>query len=401
MRIGRAQRGDAARGAGTLLLMVAVAGLGAQQTPAAPAPTVVSQQGTTAASQQEATAGSQREAAAASQPEANAAPEVRPYVLHVYQNLMQIPTVVVLPRVHSFAMSQNFIFEPVTGLSTDRFQISLDSGSNFAPKHMHVEGNEPITLAIVVDMNSHLDFLIPSLAEGLRHMITKALLPHDHVSLYTVDCELDRWSGDLPANSPQFTPAMLNASLGTRKNSKCGSRVSLFDSMATVVHDLSSLPGRRVMVVISRGDNHGGTIRWPLLRQYAAGHSTAIFGVVPLPEMGTQSYNIAPGVEDPFDAVCEMTGGLRLTSGNTDMEATLMNLIDIVRQRYILEFSRPDNSTAGEHAIDVTIAKLNAMVRPGGIAVPLADPTVLNDPTTVKSAPSNATYGKRKPLKDQ
>jgi hypothetical protein len=374
MRFGPGQRGDAAKLATMLLLVTTAVGARALQT-VAPMAAMPSSQ------------------------EAAVAPEVKPYVLHVYQNLMQIPTVVVMPKIHNFALSQNFIFEPVTGIDTGRFHISLDAGSTFEPKHMHVEGNEPITLAIVVDRNSHLDFLLPSLPKQVEHMVTTALLPHDHVSLYTLDCGLELWRKDVTANSPELFPAVYAESMGPRKSSKCSSRASLFDSLATVVRDMSTLPGRRVMVVISRGENDGGTIKWRMLRQYAAGHSTAIFGVVPLPEMGTQSYNVFPGPEDPFDAVCEMSGGLRLTSGNTDLGDTLMNLIDIVRQRYILEFSRPDDGIPGEHVIDVTIARSNALVRPGGITVPLADPSILNDPTTVRSAPSTATYGKRKVMK--
>jgi hypothetical protein len=53
----------------------------------------------------------------------------------------------------------------------------------------------------------------------------------------------------------------------------------------------------------------------------------------------------------------------------------------------------------GQHDFLVTIEKMNAFIRPAGISVPIADPTLLADPTTVPSDPLRAPeMGTRKPM---
>jgi hypothetical protein len=60
----------------------------------------------------------------------------------------------------------------------------------------------------------------------------------------------------------------------------------------------------------------------------------------------------------------------------------------MVRERYIVDFPRPVNSTAGRHSFEVRIEKTPAFIRPAGISIPIADPAVLADPTTVPSDPN-------------
>jgi hypothetical protein len=93
---------------------------------------------------------------------------------------------------------------------------------------------------------------------------------------------------------------------------------------------------------------------------------------------------------DAFRSVCELSGGMIFPSNGRDVAETLQRFTKTVRERYIVEFPRPFNSTAGGHRLLVTIDKLDAFIRPAGITVPMADPAVLADPTTVPADPSRA-----------
>jgi hypothetical protein len=62
----------------------------------------------------------------------------------------------------------------------------------------------------------------------------------------------------------------------------------------------------------------------------------------------------------------------------------------MVRERYIVEFPRPSNSTAGEHGMEVKIDKGTFSIRPSGVSVPLPDPVVMADPSTIQAGPSRA-----------
>jgi hypothetical protein len=102
----------------------------------------------------------------------------------------------------------------------------------------------------------------------------------------------------------------------------------------------------------------------------------------------------------PFLSICELSGGMLMPTVPELMERTLQRFMTMLRERYILEFPRPSNSTRGEHSVEIRIAgRDNYYVRPTGVSVALPDDSVLKDPTTVPSDPSRApVQGKRRVL---
>ena len=55
-----------------------------------------------------------------------------------------------------------------------------------------------------------------------------------------------------------------------------------------------------------------------------------------------------------------------------------------------MEFPHAIATKAAYHSMDITVDKSDALIRASGIQVPLDDPAILNDPTTVHSDPSHA-----------
>ena len=151
---------------------------------------------------------------------------------------------------------------------------------------------------------------------------------------------------------------------------------------------LHRLPGRRVMLAITDGNNKGSKYSWNDVRTYATTTGVAVFGMVYSPPVFGQYRTTSYG--DAFRRVCELSGGMIFRSNGRDLEETLQRFTKTVRERYIVEFPPPFNSTAGGHCLLVTIDKLDAFIRPAGITVPMADPAVLADPTTVPADPSRA-----------
>jgi hypothetical protein len=62
--------------------------------------------------------------------------------LHVYANLVQIPTLV-LGSDH----------KPMARIDEQRFFVSLDGGRKFRVTHARLEGDDPISLAILMDLS--------------------------------------------------------------------------------------------------------------------------------------------------------------------------------------------------------------------------------------------------------
>ncbi|HET6216588.1 MAG TPA: hypothetical protein VFE27_06180 [Acidobacteriaceae bacterium] len=130
---------------------------------------------------------------------------------------------------------------------------------------------------------------------------------------------------------------------------------------------------------------------WNELRVFAAASGVAIFGIT--------RHESRPSPEAAFQLVCAQTGGLVLTTKIGKVSRGLERFTTMLRERYILEFPRTDSAASGPHSLDVTIANSNAVIRSTGISVPIADPRILADPTTVPSDPSHAPQlGKRRIL---
>jgi hypothetical protein len=86
-----------------------------------------------------------------------------------------------------------------------------------------------------------------------------------------------------------------------------------------------------------------------------------------------------------------------------DLKEMLAQTVAMVRERYIVEFPRASNATAGSHTLEVEVVGApEYFVRPAGDAMPLPDATELADPNTVKGDPEKAPQqGKRRVLAPQ
>jgi len=343
-------------------------------------------------------------------------PEEPIHTLHVYMDLIQIPVLVL--------DSEMGRMKPV---DPTKFLVSLDSGPTFHPRHVRQEGDDPITLAILLDVNGEPD-VMPRISAAISALAPDSLHPSDHVTIYSLDCTLVRSLQDAPAD-PERLKAGVDRALESwteRRKIKhpepCAKRVQLWDAMAFTVSELGALPGRRVLLAVTDGVDHGSTAKWNELRSFAQGKGVAIFGYAPsarnmggrMTMMGQGSGRIgrsAPIVptmsidsgsaEDPFNSICQLSGGMVMSADPQFMPKQLVKFATLVRERYILEFSRARNDTPGEHGILVTINKSpTAYIRPAGVTILMPDSAVVNDPNTIPRDSTGAPeMGPRKPLK--
>jgi hypothetical protein len=316
--------------------------------------------------------------------------EAPDYTLHVYTNLVQIPTLVLSPSLLT-----------LPPISLDQFNISLDSGPSFHPTHLHMEGDDPIDLAIFLDI-SYDDNLQSVLSSSISDFATHSLQPHDHVSIYVIGCALIRTANSLPATNGDQVAQALDIAIhapqlhrARQKDPACVNSIHLWNALASVAESFSDAPARRIILAISTGKDHRSKVKWNILKRYADSRSITIFGLYPL---DNAAFRPLFGSENPFNQLCQLTGGMVLFTSPLDVSTNLKHVVDLVRGRYILEFPRPDKSLPGEHRIDITLANSDAFIRAAGVAIPLPDPTLLSAPTTVPSPASPAVYGSRHPL---
>ena len=312
--------------------------------------------------------------------------------LRVYTNLLQIPTLI-LDSHH----------RPIPNLVESRFRVSIDSGPKSRVTHVRVEGDDPIALAILVE-GPHLPGAVRSRLSGVvAGLVPNSLHGGDSLSLYKLDCALTRAVVAKPITAGglgQSAELMFGQAKGVRKQREsegCQQHWNLLDSIAAAVQGLQNEPGRRVLLVVSDGQDHGSRTSWDAARAFASEKGVAIFGI-----LATSEVALAPrgprgmlGVETVAEttnmpALCESTGGMVLDDANLGTAAQLRDFVALIRRRYIVEFPRPD-AEAGFHQLEISVEKLNgALIWPAGASVPVADPELAKDPNTIISGPENA-----------
>ena len=170
------------------------------------------------------------------------------YTLHVYTDLLQVPTIV-LTRLHS-----NY-----RALTKESFTLSLDGGPRFHPANVRLEGDDPITIAILLDLTTDESSMFNSFASAMSTLPAGVFSARDYISVYAYDCKLMRTTEDKPATPQELQASMVKVMTEGRGSARNGAKQScwrnkrLYDAVARVSQDIGDLPGRRVVLVISDG----------------------------------------------------------------------------------------------------------------------------------------------------
>jgi hypothetical protein len=342
--------------------------------------------------------------AQATAPPTDEAPPPGLYTLKVYANLAQVPTLIISPDQ-----------KPFPPLTPDKFFVSLDGGPPFHPPQLRIEGDDAISLAIVLDASGDQTHFMDGIADMLSTLAVKDLHPKDRVSIYAMDCNAIQSVDNAPA-SPELIRKAVESVLaaptlhGQKKKAACTGSVHLWDIIAHAVDKLGETPSRRVALVFSLGMESGSVTTLEQLEHLAQHNSVAVFGMRDVDEyMFQRRYrdlssralagdNNRMYPEDRLSTLAATTGGMVFDNHHIQIQTQLHLFITMLRSRYIVEFPRPDNSAPGSHLIAITVpSHSNYLVRYTGASIPLPNPDVLKDPNTVPSAPSPATFGNRRP----
>jgi hypothetical protein len=334
-------------------------------------------------------------------------PPANLYTLHVYANLMQFPTVVL-----------GLNLQPIPPVPREKFDISIDGGPVFHPTRMRIEGDDPISLAVLLDAGGDQRNTLQAFAQSFPDLIPGSLHPHDRVSIYAMDCTVMRSLKDEPAVDSKAIARGIAEVLaapglhGSKVKPACGYNLHLWDAMTLIAKDLGDSASRRILLVVSQGRENGSKSRFTLVAEYLSSMGVAVFGLRDNQEYAreatTSQYGspvsrgrtlTEPGMsndEDLFSVICASNGGMVLDASNPGVAKDLPHLIELLRGRYIIEYPRPDDKTPGFHTAEITIAGANAFIRPTGGSAPIPDPAIANDPNTLPGTPSPAKVGTRR-----
>jgi hypothetical protein len=325
---------------------------------------------------------------ALSQAPAATQPQAAP-TLHVYTNLRQVPVLV---------LTKNL--ERMKPLDESKFRLSLDSGPLFRPTHVRQEGDEPISLSILIDAGKPENELLSGIAKGIASLSPNYLHAQDHVSIYVLDCSLIQTASSAPAEAATLEHAVDQAlspwqyRQTHQPSPACTPSMPLWDSMATILDDLARQPGRRVLLALTDGHDSGSKTLWKNAMNWAQVESIAVFGLRTVPVAPLQATRPVHGKvdtpprlspEDQFNQICQLTGGVEVPASGRILSDQLKELLQMVRERYIVEFPRGREEQAGIHTLDVYFQGKRFYIHSTGDTATVATTEEVKAATTLKT----------------
>jgi hypothetical protein len=330
---------------------------------------------------------------------AGAAQDDKVPTLHVYTDVVQVPTLVL--------EKDRKPLKPA--VAEGKFYVSFDGGPKFKVSHARLEGDDPIALSILLDLRQPFPELIDHFGGAAAGMAPVWLTAKDRVSIYSAECEFVRSAMDAPADAAALAQGVDLVLQGWRARKElrqkwdCSTPWGLWDSMAAVVHAMQRERGRRVLLVVTDGVDRKSRTTWMQLQQLAASSGVAVFGLVQPGDLFASTHVGYPSNVNSFSSICESSGGLVLAATPQNLATQLKYLTSLLRGRYIVEFPRPFDTTGGMHAMTMSIAdRPEAVLLPAGVTVPVDNPALAKDPTTVPVDRTNApVLGKGKAMTPQ
>jgi len=263
----------------------------------------------------------------------------------------------------------------VSNLDPSRFRLHIERRKPFPPMRFHRQGDDPFTLAVVMDV-SHENRFRSQLPDALAQLRQTALLPHDRLLLFAVDCKgvVYRGNTGTPDNTRTGATELLASPLvhETTANGKprtCGDRVHLFDEIVFALRNVAVQPGRHTVLVVSDGLDMGSIAKMSDLEEFATNSATTVF-VQPSFDMS------GPNVRrSSLEPLVMMSGGVVLDEpGKDGLANSFETCVKMLRERFILGFNQPSNLRAGHNELHVTVDHANYDIRSSGVSAPNAMP---------------------------
>ncbi|HYJ47365.1 MAG TPA: VWA domain-containing protein [Pyrinomonadaceae bacterium] len=251
--------------------------------------------------------------------------------------------------------------QPVAGLTKNDFQIfedkKLQEIKGFT-SFTEEKGGLPIYVAVLMDTSGSVAGKLKFEQESAKNFIyTVTGLRRDRVAFATFDHEIKL--------RQDFTDKLDLLDKAVDDIGKPGNRTLFYDAIWEFCDEkMRSVPGRRVIVVITDGDDNNysrATLKDAIdIAQrtettiFAVSTKAGLSGAAPGVEMGT----VSSAVDRDLQKLCEETGGSAFFTGDVlELERAFGRISKELRSTYILTYTPTNNKYDGsERKIEVKLA---------------------------------------------
>ncbi len=248
--------------------------------------------------------------------------------------------------------------QPVTGLTKNDFLIYEDKQQQEIKGFFDEKDSQPIYVAVLMDTSGSVAGKLKFEQESAKNFIyTVTGLRKDRVAFATFDHEIKL--------RQDFTDKLDLLDKAVDNIGKPGNRTLFYDAIWEFCDEkMRSVPGRRVIVVITDGDDNNysrATLKDAIdIAQrtettiFAVSTKAGLSGSAPGVEMGT----VSSAVDRDLLRLCEETGGSAFFTGDVlELERAFTRISKELRSTYILTYTPTNNKYDGsERKIEVKLA---------------------------------------------
>ena len=136
---------------------------------------------------------------------------------------------------------------------------------------------------------------------------------------------------------------------------------------------MTAKPGHRTILAVTNGEDRKSTHTPEDLAMLTQTSGVTIFGLDPTAHPNKSPY-FRSADENLLSLVTESSGGETMGLEQYSLDKQLKIFVQMLRDRYIIEFPRPSDAKAGRTDLAVTVAGADLFVRTAGKGVPLPSP---------------------------
>lgn len=228
--------------------------------------------------------------------------------------------------VNVFANVTNARGAPVTGLTRQDFAVSEDGH----PQKIAVFERQtglPLSIVLAIDTSGSVRKDLDEEKRAAREFLRATLRPEDRVEIVDFNTRVHE--------AVAFTNSMKQVERGLNRLSR-GPATALYAAIAYGSEELAQRPGRKVLVVISDGDNTVADSSYQQALDQAVRTETMIFSVIDLPVINDAGRDV--GGEHAMIALSEATGGEYYYEADGNLQGVFTRLSTALRTEYLIGY---------------------------------------------------------------
>jgi Ca-activated chloride channel homolog len=237
----------------------------------------------------------------------------------------------------------------VGGLTRDDFAVNED-GRAQSISVFERQSELPLNLTLAIDTSGSVRKDLSEEADAARRFVRAILRPQDQMSLLEFATEVR-----------ELTPFTNKVALIDRGLNQLHSdyATALYDAIVLGSEQLGPKEGRKVLIIVSDGDDTAKTSTYAQALEAALRHNVMIYSIIDVPIEASAGRDL--GGEHALITIAEQTGGKSFYVEAGGLDKAFAQVSDDLRTQYLIGYY-PHNQEPGRtfHRIDVKVPRAAA-----------------------------------------